>query len=64
MVMETWWDGSLKPCNGWIQVLQERQAGRARKGTCPLFERAAGSMELCLGMVQEPVENLWVMISR
>jgi len=50
-----------KSCNGWTQALQEGQAGRVTKGTCSLFERAAGCMELSLGMVQEPVENLWVM---
>lgn len=57
------WFTQLKPCNEWTQALQERQARIARKGTCPLFERAAVCMELCLGMGQEPVENLWVMIS-
>lgn len=33
--MEPWWNGSYDQ-NGWLQALQEGQAGKMRKKCCPL----------------------------
>lgn len=40
-IMEPWWNGSYD-WNGWIQALEEEQAGNMRKQCCPLYQCTDG----------------------